>query len=121
MLKFGLIARLQKILNPTLLNKNKVISKKVIMETQILLKSIFRSAVQQGYLDKNPMKWMKEMIKESSRKFIPWSHDKIYHLLETAYLEGEGLMYEFEHSTGLRLGELLALSWRILHGQLLIK
>lgn len=82
------------------------------MEIQTILKSMFRSAVKKGYLDKDPMKGMKEMIKESSSKFIPWSHDEITRYLQAANLAGEGMMYEFELDTGLRLGELLGLTWK---------
>jgi integrase len=87
-------------------------SEKMIMEIQTLLKNLLRSAVKNGYLDKDPMKGMKEMIKESSSKFIPWSHDEITRLLQVANLAGEGMMYEFELETGLRLGELLGLTWK---------
>lgn len=59
------------------------------------------------------MKGMKELVNYLGKKqpFVPWSHDEINRVLEVANFEGEGMMYKFVLSTGLRLGELLALSW----------
>lgn len=58
------------------------------------------------------MKGMIIMKKVSNRRsYIPFSTTELHQLLVVAKQEGEEMMYEFVLSTGLRLGEILALSW----------
>ncbi|WP_187119054.1 tyrosine-type recombinase/integrase [Bacillus marasmi] len=75
------------------------------------LATLFRSAVKKGFLNKNPMSSIKK-IKVPNRNPIILSDSEIIRLLEKAKEGGEGKMYEFTLSTGLRLAELLALTWR---------
>ncbi|OIJ14257.1 hypothetical protein BKP35_07080 [Anaerobacillus arseniciselenatis] len=73
---------------------------------------IFRTAVNKGYLENHPMKGMIKKVNEvSKRTFIPFSNTELGQLLEVAKQEGVEMMYEFVLCTGLRLGEILALSW----------
>ncbi|MED4018048.1 site-specific integrase [Sutcliffiella cohnii] len=51
------------------------------------------------------------MVKVPNRIPVILSESEIERLLEVAYSEGEGMMYEFGISTALRLAEILALSW----------
>lgn len=51
------------------------------------------------------------MLKKPQSTFVPWSNEEITEFLKVAEQEGDGVMYEFTLSTGVRLGELLALSW----------
>ncbi len=81
-----------------------------ISSIQNFLFTLFRSAVKKGYLDKHPMRFIKK-INVSNRSPMILSDSEISKLLEVAHQEGEGLMYEFELCTGLRIAELLALSW----------
>jgi integrase len=85
-------------------------SKSTIGNVHNFLSTLFRSAVKKGYLDKNPIRFM-NMIKAPNRIPVILSESEIEKLLEAAYSEGEGMLYEFEISTGLRLAEILALSW----------
>ncbi|WP_188048646.1 site-specific integrase [Bacillus sp. CH30_1T] len=57
------------------------------------------------------MKGMMKMNKKPVRKFVPWSNKEVIEFLKVAELEGSGEMYKFVLSTGVRLGELLALTW----------
>ncbi|WP_318506095.1 site-specific integrase [Bacillus sp. T3] len=86
-------------------------SEGTIKGIQNFLTTLFRSAVKKGYLDKHPMSSMKK-IKAPYRNPIILSDSEIKGLLEIANEEGEGKMYEFALSTGLRLPEILALTWR---------
>jgi integrase len=85
-------------------------SEGTIMGIQNFLATLFRSAVNKGYLDKNPMSYMNK-ISASNRIPVILSESEIKRLLEIATLEDEGMMYEFQLCTGLRLTELLALTW----------
>ncbi|MDR7080191.1 integrase [Neobacillus niacini] len=85
-------------------------SESTIGSVHYFLSTLFRSAVKKGYLDKNPVRFM-NMVKVPNRIPIILSESEVEKLLEVAYSEGEGMMYEFEISTGLRLAEILALSW----------
>jgi integrase len=85
-------------------------SEGTIMGIQNFLATLFRSAVNTGYIDGNPMSTMKK-ISASNRIPMILSESEVMQLLEIANLEDEGMMYEFELCTGLRLTELLALSW----------
>lgn len=85
-------------------------SKSTIGSVHSLLSTLFRSAVKKGYLDKNPVRFM-NMVKVPNRIPVILSESEIERLLEVAYSEGEGMMYEFGISTALRLAEILALSW----------
>jgi integrase len=85
-------------------------SEGTIMGIQNFLATLFRSAVNKGYLDKNPMSSMKKIIAPNRNPMI-LSKSEIKRLLDIATLKDEGMMYEFELCTGLRLTELLALSW----------
>ena len=85
-------------------------SKSTIGSVHNLLSTLFRSAVKKGYLDKNPVRFM-NMVKVPNRIPGILSESEVERLLEVAYSEGEGMIYEFGISTGLRLAEILALSW----------
>lgn len=85
-------------------------SKSTIGSVHNFLSTLFRSAVKKGYLEKNPVRFM-NMIKVPNRIPVILSESEVEKLLEVAHLEGEGIMYEFVISTGLRLAEILALSW----------
>ena len=85
-------------------------SKSTIGSFHNFLSTLFRSAVKKGYLDKNPISFM-NMVKAPNRIPVILSESEIEKLLEVAHSEGEGMLYEFEISTGLRLAEILALSW----------
>lgn len=88
-------------------------SKSTIGSVHNFLSTLFRSAVKKGYLDKNPIRYM-NMVKAPNRIPVILSESEIEKLLEAAYSEGEGMMYELEISTGLRLAEILALSWSVI-------
>ncbi|KGX90054.1 MULTISPECIES: tyrosine-type recombinase/integrase [Pontibacillus] len=85
-------------------------SKSTIKNIHGILSTLFRSAVQRGYLDKNPVRFMKK-VKTPNGITKVLSESEVKKLLEVAHLAGEGIMYELEIYTGLRLAELLALSW----------
>jgi integrase len=85
-------------------------SKSTIGSIHSFLSTLFRSAVKKGYLDRNPLHFM-NLVKVPNRIPITLSESEIEKLIEAAHSEGEGMMYEFELSTGLRLVEILALSW----------
>lgn len=85
-------------------------SKSTIGSVHNFLSTLFRSAVKKGYLDKNPVRFM-NMVKVPNRIPVILSESEVEKLLEVAYSEGEGMMYELGISTGLRLAEILALSW----------
>ncbi len=85
-------------------------SKSTIGSVHNFLSTLFRSAVKKGYLDKNPVRFM-NMVKVPNRIPVILSESEVEKLLEVAHSEGEGMMYEFEISTGVRLAEILALSW----------
>jgi integrase len=75
------------------------------------LSVLFRAAFEKGLLDEQPMKGMVKMMENSKQTFVPLSNDELSRLLTAAEQEGDGVMYEFTLSTGVRLRELLALSW----------
>lgn len=75
------------------------------------LSALFRAAVEKGILNEQPMRGMIKMIKMPKQTFVPWSNDEITRLFKVAESEGDGVVYEFVLATGVRLGELLALSW----------
>lgn len=85
-------------------------SKSTISSVHNFLSTLFNSAVKKGYLHRNPVRFM-NMVKVPNRMPVILSESEVEKLLEVAHSEGEGMMYEFEISTGLRLAELLALSW----------
>lgn len=85
-------------------------SKSTIGSIHTFLSTLFRSAVKKGYLDKNPVRFM-HMVKVPNRIPVILSESEVEKLLEVAHSEGEGMMYEFDISTGVRLAEILALSW----------
>ncbi|MBU9723643.1 MULTISPECIES: tyrosine-type recombinase/integrase [Bacillaceae] len=85
-------------------------SKSTIGSVHNFLSTLFRSAVKKGYLDKNPVRFM-NMVKFPNRIPVILSESEVEKLLEVAHSEGEGMMYEFEISSGVRLAEILALSW----------
>ncbi|MBY0124411.1 site-specific integrase [Bacillus sp. S/N-304-OC-R1] len=85
-------------------------SKSTVGSVHNFLSTLFRSAVKKGYLDKNPIRFM-NMVKAPNRIPVILSESEIEKFLEATYSEGEGMMYEFGLSTGLRLAEILALSW----------
>ncbi|OIJ16205.1 hypothetical protein BKP35_04295 [Anaerobacillus arseniciselenatis] len=85
-------------------------SKSTIGSVHTFLSTLFRSAVKKGYLDKNPVRFM-NMVRVPNRIPVILSESEVEQLLEVAHSEGEGMMYEFEISTGVRLAEILALSW----------
>ncbi|MBU9723642.1 MULTISPECIES: tyrosine-type recombinase/integrase [Bacillaceae] len=85
-------------------------SEGTIGSIQNFLSTLFRSAVTEGLINKHPMRRIKKRH-TSNRSPIILSESEVQKLLEVAHSEGEGMMYEFEISTGLRLGEILALSW----------
>lgn len=74
-----------------------------------ILKSLYQSAIQKGYLKRNPTKGVKNMFKDVDRTI--WSNEEVGQFLKVANGEGEGLIYEFALGTGGRLGEILAVSW----------
>lgn len=83
-----------------------------ILGIQNLLVTLFRSAINKGYIQKNPMS-MRVIKKVSTQSRIPviLSDEEIKRLIEVANQEDEGMLYKFAISTGLRLAEILALSW----------
>jgi integrase len=85
-------------------------SESTIRSIHSFLSTLFRTAVKKGYLDKNPVRFM-NLVKVPNRMPVILSESEIEKLLVAARSEGEGMMYEFELSTGLRLAEILALSW----------
>ncbi len=85
-------------------------SKGTIRSVYNFLSTLFRSAVKKGYLDRNPVRDM-NMVEVPKRIPVILSEPEINKLLEVAYSEDDGMLYEFGISTGLRLAEILALSW----------
>ncbi|QPC48218.1 tyrosine-type recombinase/integrase [Mangrovibacillus cuniculi] len=68
------------------------------------------STVKKGFLPKNSVSSTHAKNSSSGDKVI-LSYLEIEKLLEVAHIDREGIMYELALATGLRLGELLALSW----------
>lgn len=76
--------------------------------TYFLLKRVFDEAVVNGYIDKNPVTSIKppKRIKSFAECFIPSDIEKLFDC-DTKLSR----MFEFDLWTGLRRGELLALTW----------
>lgn len=86
-----------------------------ILGIQNILLTLFRSAFHIGVIYRNPMSTVVIRKIESSQRIpIILSDEELRRLLEIARArsEGEELMVEFALSTGLRLSEILALSWK---------
>lgn len=73
-----------------------------------LLKRVFREAIVNGYCDKNPCDYVKppKRIKKEAEYFSP---DNLVHLFDDDSRVCR--MFQLDLWTGLRRGELLALSW----------
>lgn len=73
-----------------------------------LLKRVFREAIVNGYCDKNPCDYVKppKRIKKEAEYFSP---DNLVHLFDDD--SSVCRMFQLDLWTGLRRGELLALSW----------
>ena len=73
-----------------------------------LLKRVFREAIVNGYCDKNPCDYIKppKRIKKEAEYFSP---DNLVHLFDDDSRVCR--MFQLDLQTGLRRGELLALSW----------
>lgn len=82
-----------------------------IVGIHAIFKSLYQFAIKKGQLKMNPMKGLKNMFKDVDRTVVPWSNEEVKQFLKVADAEGEGLIYEFAIGTGVRLGELLEISW----------
>lgn len=91
--------------------KREKYSERTMYGISSFLSTLFRAAVEKGIIDQSPMKGTIKIMKKSKQTFVPLRSDEIFRLLNVAEQEGDGVIYEFTLSTGVRLGELLALSW----------
>jgi integrase len=80
------------------------------------LGTIFKSAVQDGILTKNPMDGL-ELPKKAKKKIDPFSQQEADQIIEALYknknwaMRTYGAFFEFSFYTGMRPGEIMALRW----------
>jgi len=92
--------------------KREKYASKTISTIHKFLSTLFYSAVEDGYLVEHPMNKMeKSKPKDPIRIAHPWSYKEMTQFIKVAEQEGKDVMFDFDLSTGLRQGELLALPW----------
>ena len=84
---------------------------KTISSIHKFLSNLFQSAVENGDLEENPVKAMKNKPKDPIRIAHPWSYHEVSDFLVVAEREGKEVMYDFTLATGLRQGEVFAVPW----------
>lgn len=94
-------------------NSDKPLSTNTINKIMILLKKIFDVGLRKGYYNTNPVKLLKKLpIKKTKMQF--WTVTEFQHFLTLFEVEEYNikLLFTVLFSTGLRLGEALALTWK---------
>ena len=86
------------------------LSSRTVKDVKIVLHAVLEKAVDEGIIDKNPTDKL-NMPKDRVKGMNPLSKEQSNRLLEEAFNSGCFEFYYLELTTGLRLGEILALEW----------
>lgn len=86
------------------------LSSRTVKDVKIVLHAVLEKAVDEGIIDKNPTDKL-NIPKDRVKGMNPLTKEQSNRLLEEAFNSGCFEFYYLELTTGLRLGEILALEW----------
>lgn len=76
-----------------------------------LLSTLFLAGLKRGIIKENPMGYIRFNRDQKEREPILWSQEERNRFLQIAEQENNDMMYDFALSSGIRLTEILVLTW----------